>query len=175
MATQNPVEQEGTYPLPEAQTDRFMLKHVVRYPSRREELEILRRMSRTAPAIRVSAVASPAEILAARQLVDEIRLDESLENYIVDLVMATRQPSHYGLRLDDWIQYGASPRATINLALAAKAQAFLAGRAYVTAHDIKEIAIDVLRHRVVPSFEAEAEEKTSELIVQEILNHVRIP
>jgi MoxR-like ATPase len=175
MATQNPVEQEGTYPLPEAQTDRFMLKHVVRYPTRREELEILRRMSRTAPAIRITPVASPAEVLAARQLVDEIRLDESLENYIVDLVMATRQPSHYGLRIDDWIQYGASPRATINLALAAKAQAFLAGRAFVTAHDIKEIAIDVLRHRVVPSFEAEAEEKSGELLVQEILNHVRIP
>ena len=175
MATQNPVEQEGTYQLPEAQTDRFMLKVIVDYPSRNEELQILRRMSKTAPKYEIEAVTSPEEILFARTLVDQIHLDEKVENYIVDLVMATRRPQSYGLKLDGLIQFGGSPRATINLALAAKANAFLAGRGYVTPQDVKQLALDVLRHRVVITYEAEAEERTSESIVNEILQHVPVP
>jgi MoxR-like ATPase len=175
MATQNPVEQEGTYPLPEAQTDRFMLKVVVSYPSRDEELQILRRMSKTAPEIAIQPVTSPAEIKSARRLVDEIHVDERVEGYIVDLVMATRSPQSYGLALDQMIQFGGSPRATINLTLAAKAIAFLNGRAYVTPEEVREIALDVLRHRVVITYEAEAEERTSESIVTEILNHIPVP
>jgi MoxR-like ATPase len=175
MATQNPVEQEGTYQLPEAQTDRFMLKVIVNYPSRDEELQILRRMSKTAPRYEIDAVTSPEEILFARTLVDQIHLDSKIENYIVDLVMATRRPQSYGLKLDGLIQFGGSPRATINLALASKANAFLSGRAYVTPQDVKQLALDVLRHRVVITYEAEAEERTSESIVSEILQHIPVP
>jgi MoxR-like ATPase len=175
MATQNPVEQEGTYQLPEAQTDRFMLKVVVDYPNRNEELEILRRMSKTRPRIDIQPVTSPAEIMRARALVDEIYVDTKVENYIVDLVMATRSPKAYGMPLDDLIQFGASPRATINLTLAARANAFLAGRGYVTPQDVKEIAMDVLRHRVVITYEAEAENRSSESIVAEILNRIPAP
>lgn len=175
MATQNPVEQEGTYQLPEAQTDRFMLKVIVEYPNRDEELRILRRMSKTSAAFEVEAVTSPAEILAARDLVDEIYVDSKVENYVVDLVMATRTPEAYGLKLSELIQFGGSPRATINLTLAAKANAFLAGRGYVTPADVKEIALDVLRHRVMVTYEAEAEERTSASIVTEILHHVATP
>jgi MoxR-like ATPase len=175
MATQNPVEQEGTYQLPEAQTDRFMLKVIVNYPSRDEELQILRRMSKTAPRYEIDAVTSPEEILFARTLVDQIHLDAKIENYIVDLVMATRRPQSYGLKLDGLIQFGGSPRATINLALASKANAFLAGRGYVTPQDVKQLALDVLRHRVVITYEAEAEERTSESIVSEILQHIPVP
>ncbi|MEL7498890.1 MAG: MoxR family ATPase [Planctomycetota bacterium] len=174
MATQNPVEQEGTYPLPEAQTDRFMLKVVVDYPNRSEELEILRRMSKTQTSFQVSAVTTPDEILAARRLVDEIYLDETVEGYIVDLVMATRSPESYGMQLNQMIQFGGSPRATINLALASKAAAFLDGRGYVTPDDVREIALDVLRHRVIITYEAEAEEQTSDSIVQHILKHVLV-
>ncbi len=175
MATQNPIEQEGTYPLPEAQTDRFMLKVVVGYPSRNEELEILRRMSRTQARFEIHPVTSPAEIAKARELVDEIYIDGKVENYIVDLVMATRNPEAYGLRLNGLIQFGGSPRATINLTLAAKANAFLAGRGYVVPQDVKDLAMDVLRHRVMISYEAEAEDRTSESIVAEILNHIAVP
>ncbi len=175
MATQNPVEQEGTYQLPEAQTDRFMLKVVVGYPSRDEELKILQRMSKTSPKFEIQPVTSPAEILAARELVDDVYVDTKVQNYIVDLVMATRQPEAYGLSLSELIQFGGSPRATINLTLAAKANAFLAGRGYVTPADVKEIAMDVLRHRVVITYEAEAEERTSESIVSEILKHIPTP
>ncbi len=175
MATQNPVEQEGTYPLPEAQTDRFMLKVVVDYPNRDEELQILRRMSKTNATFEIKPVTSPEEILAARSVVDEIHVDEKIENYIVDLVMATRKPKSYGLNLKQMIQYGGSPRATINLTLAAKANAFLAGRAYVTPQDVKSIALDVMRHRVVITYEAEAEDRTSESIVAEIINHIPVP
>ncbi len=175
MATQNPVEQEGTYPLPEAQTDRFMLKVVVDYPSRDEELQILRRMSRTQPSFEIKPVTNPAEIETARSLVDEIHVDEKVENYIVDLVMATRSPESYGLPLGQMIQFGASPRATINLTLAAKANAFLAGRGYVIPQDVKDIALDVLRHRIVITYEAEAEDRTSESIVREILQHIPVP
>lgn len=172
MATQNPVEQEGTYPLPEAQSDRFMLKVIVDYPNRDEELQILRRMSKTSTTFEIEAVTSPEEILQARKLVDEIYVDARVENYIVDLVMATRKPQAYGLQLDGLIQFGGSPRATINLALAAKANAFLDGRGFVNPQDVKSIALDVLRHRIIVTYEAEAEDRTSESIVMEILNHV---
>ncbi|EAQ78578.1 AAA family ATPase [Blastopirellula marina] len=175
MATQNPVEQEGTYQLPEAQTDRFMLKVIVDYPNRNEELQILRRMSKTAAKFDIAPVTSPAEIMAARDLVDQVYVDEKVENYVVDLVMATRTPQAYGLNLDELIHFGGSPRATINLTLAAKANAFLAGRGYVKPQDVKEIALDVLRHRVIITYEAEAEEQTSESIVREILAHIPTP
>lgn len=175
MATQNPVEQEGTYPLPEAQVDRFMLKVVVDYPNRDEELEILRRMSTTRPAMEVTATTSPEEVLAARQLVDQIFVDPKVEEYIVDLIMATRDPRAYNLPLDELIQFGASPRATINLTLAAKANAFLDGRGYVTPHDVKSLAMDVLRHRVIITYEAEAEEKTPDDIVQSVLRAIPVP
>jgi MoxR-like ATPase len=175
MATQNPVEQEGTYQLPEAQTDRFMLKVVVTYPNRSEELEILRRMSRTRPTFDIHPVTSPAEIMSARELIDEVHVAAKVEDYIVDIIMATRQPEAYGLRMSDLIQYGGSPRATINLTLAAKAHAFLDGRGYVTPQDVKEIAMDVLRHRVMVTYEAEAENCTSESIVGEILKQIQVP
>ena len=175
MATQNPVEQEGTYPLPEAQVDRFMLKVIVDYPSRDEELEILSRMSRTKLSADVQPVASPADILAARDLVDRVHVDRRIEEYIVDIVMATRNPAAYNLPLDELIQYGASPRATINLTLAAKANAFLEGRGYVTPQDVKSIAMDVLRHRVIITYEAEAEEKTSEDLIDVVLHSIPVP
>ena len=175
MATQNPVEQEGTYQLPEAQTDRFMLKVVVDYPNRNEELEILRRMSKTRTKADIQPVTSPDEIMKARELVDEIYVDGKVENYVVDLVMATRTPEAYGMNLKELIQFGGSPRATINLTLAAKANAFLAGRGYVVPQDVKDIALDVLRHRVAVTYEAEAEERTSESIVTEILENVQVP
>jgi MoxR-like ATPase len=175
MATQNPVEQEGTYPLPEAQLDRFMLKVIVGYPNRDEELKILERMSKTRQTIPTRAVTTPDEILAARALVDEIYVDRKVEEYIVDLVMATRRPQAYGLELDELIQYGASPRATIYLTLAAKANAFLHGRGHVLPQDVKEMALDVLRHRVILTYEAEAEEKTPEDIVRTILDAIPVP
>lgn len=175
MATQNPVEQEGTYSLPEAQTDRFMLKVVVDYPNRDEELKILRRMSKTNTTFDVLPVTCPTEIMSARKYVDQIHVDEKVEHYVVDLVMATRNPEAYGLKLSGLIQFGGSPRATINLMLAAKASAFLAGRAYVVPQDIKDIALDVLRHRVIVTYEAEAEGRTSESIVTEILDHLPVP
>jgi MoxR-like ATPase len=175
MATQNPVEQEGTYPLPEAQVDRFMLKVIVDYPNRDEELQILERMSTTRPAIDVNAVTTPEEILSARKLVDRIVVDRRIQEYIVDIVMATRTPTAYNLPLKELIQYGASPRATINLTIAAKANAFLEGRAYVTPQDVKAIAMDVLRHRVILTYEAEAEEKTAEDLIGEILRAIPVP
>ncbi|MFG0261249.1 MAG: AAA family ATPase [Novipirellula sp. JB048] len=175
MATQNPIEQEGTYPLPEAQMDRFMMKVVVDYPTRSEELEILSRMSRTQRVEAVTAVTTPEEIMQARALVDAVFVDRRIAEYIVDLVMATRQCEAYGLSISQWIGFGASPRATINLTLAAKANAFLQHRAYVTPQDVKDIAMDILRHRVMITYEAEAEEKTSEQIVQMILDAVPVP
>jgi MoxR-like ATPase len=175
MATQNPVEQEGTYPLPEAQMDRFMLKVVVGYPNRDQELLILERMSKTRQAIETHAVTTPDEILTARSLVDEIYVDRKVQEYIVDLVLATRKPKSYGLDLDELIQYGASPRATIYLTLAAKANAFLHGRGHVLPQDVKEMALDVLRHRVILTYEAEAEEKTSDDVIRTILDAIRVP
>ena len=175
MATQNPIEQEGTYPLPEAQVDRFLLKVNVDYPTPDEELRILDTMSTSAPRLDVQPVVSLGEILAARQLVDAIYVDEKIKRYIVSLVVATRDPRALGLSLDGLIKYGASPRATIGITLAAKAWAFLRGRGYVTPQDVKTIAPDVLRHRMVVTYEAEAERVTAEGIVARILDHVPIP
>lgn len=176
LATQNPIEQEGTYPLPEAQVDRFMLKVKVTYPSKEEELQILKRMSFTSASWPIHAIVSPQDILKARKVVDEIYIDEKIDRYIVDLVEATRHPEEYKLAdLKGLIQYGASPRATINLAVAAKAYAFLQRRGYVTPQDIKTIGLDVLRHRVIVSYEAEAEEKTSEDIIRRIFEEVEVP
>jgi MoxR-like ATPase len=175
LATQNPIEQEGTYPLPEAQVDRFMLKLIVRYPGRDDERRILDRMSHTSPVMTVEPVMEPAAIAAARELVDEIYMDEKIKEYIVDLVLATREPEAFGLELADLVEYGASPRATINLSLAAKANAFLDGRGYVVPQDVKDVAMDVMRHRVIVSYEAEAEDKTADDVVATILAHVPVP
>lgn len=176
LATQNPIEQTGTYPLPEAQVDRFMLKVVVDYPDRGDELAILRRMGRTSELPEARPVISPERILDARATVDALYVDERVEEYIVDLVMVTRDPQVHGLEdLAGLVAYGASPRATLALALASRANAFLEGRAYVTPDDVREVAPDVLRHRVAVTFEAEAEEITSDQIVRRVLNHVEVP
>ena len=175
LATQNPIEQEGTYPLPEAQVDRFMLKVRVDYPSRDEELRILRRMARTAAPQRVEAILDPADFARLRGLVEQIHMEEQVEEYVVDVVFATRQPATFGLELDGLIEYGASPRATIYLTLAAKAYALLHGRGYVTPQDVKTMAPDVLRHRVILSYEAEAEERTADDLVALILDAVPVP
>ncbi len=176
LATQNPVEQEGTYPLPEAQVDRFMLKLKVDYPTPSEELEIMRRMARTGPKTTLEKVVSPDTILQAREVVNEIYMDEKVEQYIVDLVFATRNPAEYGIQeLDELISFGASPRATINLNLAARAQAFMEHRAYVTPEDVRTIAMDVFRHRLIPTFEAEAEEIGAEQLVEMVMNNIQVP
>ncbi len=175
LATQNPIEQEGTYPLPEAQVDRFMLKLKITYPKKDEEKKILQRMARSNPGLGVDPVLEPADVLRLRALTDEIYMDEKVEDYIVDVVQATREPSAYGLDIGDLIQYGASPRATIYLTMASKAHALLQGRGYVTPQDIKAIGMDVLRHRVIITYEAEAEEKTSEDVVSAIFDNVAVP
>ncbi|MFQ5490185.1 MAG: AAA family ATPase [Phycisphaerae bacterium] len=175
LATQNPIEQEGTYPLPEAQVDRFMLKLVVTYPTREQEMQILERMSSTRPDVQIKPVMSPAQIASARQVVDRVFMDEKVKGYVVDLVHATRNPQEFNLPIADLIQYGASPRATIYLTLGAKAAALLAGRGYVTPQDVKDVAMDILRHRVIVTYEAEAEEKTPEDVVQTILDQVPVP
>ena len=176
LATQNPIEQEGTYPLPEAQVDRFMLKVKVDYPKKEEEHQILKRMAFTHKSIEVKKIITPKDLLHARSVVDEVYLDEKIERYIVDIVDATRRPEGYGLKeLNGLIQFGASPRATIFLTVAAKAYAFLQGRGYVTPQDIKSIGMDVLRHRVIVSYEAEAEEKTSEDIIKKIFDEIEVP
>jgi MoxR-like ATPase len=175
LATQNPIEQEGTYPLPEAQVDRFLLKVQVTYPTMEEEHRILKRMARSAPDTRVSAVLSPADILRLRELSDEIYMDEKIEDYVLNIVQATRTPDRYGLNIGDLIRYGASPRATIGLCMASKAHALIQGRGYVTPQDVKSIGMDVLRHRVIVSYEAEAEEKTSEDLIRQIFNTVKAP
>ncbi|MBD3296129.1 MAG: ATPase, partial [Candidatus Omnitrophica bacterium] len=176
MATQNPIDQEGTYPLPEAQVDRFMLKVLITYPSEEEETEILTRMGHTSTKIEVQPVVTPENILKARTIVDEVYLDDKIKQYIVKIVFATRYPEKYGLKeLTNLIQYGASPRASIALITASKAYAFIQGRGYVTPEDIKSIGFDVLRHRIIPSYEAEAEELTSENIITKIFDKVPIP
>jgi MoxR-like ATPase len=175
LATQNPIEQEGTYPLPEAQLDRFMLKLRVGYPTREEEKEIMRRMS-GGVAIDIAPVAGPAQILDARRRIAELYVDERIVDYIVDIVHATRAPREAGLAdLAPLIEFGASPRATIALAQASRAHAFLRGRTYVTPDDVKSIAPDVLRHRVLTSFEADAEEVTSDDVVARVLARVESP
>jgi MoxR-like ATPase len=174
LATQNPIEQEGTYPLPEAQVDRFMLKLKVGYPNREEELLILDRMtSHEEPT--VTPVVTLDQIIRARDVVRDVYIDDKVKGYIVDIVFATRNPELYGLNLGEFLAYGASPRATINLTLAAKAHAFLRGRGYVTPEDIKSIGMDVLRHRVILTYEAEAEEITSEDVIQKIFDQIEVP
>lgn len=176
LATQNPIEQEGTYPLPEAQVDRFMLKLTINYPSKEEELKILKRMSFTRKKIDVQKVISPEEIIQSRNVVDQIYMDEKLQQYIVNLVDATRNPGAYGLsELKPLVQFGASPRATINLTVASKAHAFLNRRGFVTPEDVKSIGLDVMRHRVIVSYEAEAEEITSDDIVRKIFDSIEVP
>jgi len=175
LATQNPLEHEGTYPLPEAQVDRFMLKLKITYPSREEELQILERMAHTQAYPDIKPVVTTADILAVRSVVDAIYLDDKVKQYIVDIVFATREPQAYKLAIGDYIEYGASPRATIYLALAAKAYAFLRGRGYVTPQDVKSIGMDVLRHRVLVTYEAEAEEITAEDLIQRIFDYLPVP
>ncbi|MCI0538060.1 MAG: MoxR family ATPase [Verrucomicrobiales bacterium] len=175
LATQNPIEQEGTYPLPEAQVDRFMLKLKITYPTRSEERQILDLMARTTNLPDVNPVIDPKIILGARQVLNDIYVDEKVKDYIVDLVCSTREPDNYKINVKDDIQMGASPRATIALTLAAKAYAFLRGRGYVTPQDVKSIGMDVLRHRVTVTYEAEAEEKTSETVVQKIFDELPVP
>jgi len=175
LATQNPIEQEGTYPLPEAQIDRFMLKVKIDYPSKEEELEILRRNVGGVPDP-PNRVASPDDIIRAREVVQEIYMDEKIERYILDIVFATREPAKYGLPdQKQLIKYGASPRASINLALGAKAFAFIKRRGYVIPEDVRAICMDVLRHRVALTYEAEAEEVTPEQLVLDILNKIEVP
>jgi MoxR-like ATPase len=175
LATQNPIEQEGTYPLPEAQLDRFMLKLKIDYPNKEQERQILDRMAVTDKKFDVKAVVSPADIADVRAVVDEIYIDDKIKDYIVDVVFATREPKKYGLDLENFISYGASPRATIFLAVAAKAHAFIQQRGYVTPQDVKSIGMDVLRHRVIVSYEAEAEDKSSEDIIKTIFDNVEVP
>jgi MoxR-like ATPase len=175
LATQNPIEQEGTYPLPEAQIDRFMFKLLITYPSKQEEQQILRRMAGALDEINVEPIIEPSDIGRLRDLVASIYMDEKIEEYILNIVTATRDPQTCNLDIGDLIRYGASPRATIYLANAARSNALLAGRGYVTPQDVKSIAPDVLRHRVIVTYEAEAEEKTSEDVVKQILDNVEVP
>jgi len=176
LATQNPIEQEGTYPLPEAQVDRFMLKVVVGYPTKDEERKIVDRMAAGSSDIKVNPVATPGQILAARKVVNEVFVDEKVKGYVVDLVHATRDAKAAGFAdLDGMIEMGASPRASLFLTKAAKAHAFLQGRNYATPHDVKNLALDVMRHRVVVTYEAEAQGKTSEDIIERILAGVLVP
>jgi MoxR-like ATPase len=175
LATQNPIEQEGTYPLPEAQVDRFMLKLVITYPNKKEEKEILERMS-TGKEIEVTPVIDPDKIFELRDIVNQIYVDEKVKDYILDLVFATREPAQFRLEgLKPLIAYGASPRASIMLTVTAKAHAFLRGRGYVTPDDVKQIGMDVLRHRVLVTYEAEAEDMTSEHIIRKIFDQIEVP
>jgi MoxR-like ATPase len=175
LATQNPIEQEGTYALPEAQVDRFMMKLTVTYPDKAQEHQILKRMARSKPTAAVEPIITPEDIRRWRELADDVFVDERIEEYIVNLVEATRHPEACGMDFGPLVRYGASPRATIFLALAAKANALLEGRGYVTPDDVKAVAYDVLRHRVILTFEAQAEERTSEAIIAQILGTVEVP
>jgi MoxR-like ATPase len=175
LATQNPLEQEGTYPLPEAQMDRFMFKIIVNYPNKGDEMEIMNRMG-TDNQPQMNPVISKEELLKARAIVDQIYVDKKIQTYIVDLVMATRQPAEYGVgQLEDLIQVGGSPRATISLVRAAKAHAFLQKRGFVTADDVKAVAYNVLRHRLILTFEAEAEDIKSDQVIKDLLNQIEVP
>jgi MoxR-like ATPase len=175
LATQNPIEQEGTYPLPEAQVDRFMLKVKITYPERKEELQIMRHNINETLGT-PNPVVSATDIIRGRKLIHEVYIDEKIEKYILDIVFATRKPKEFGLdKLFDLISYGASPRASINLALGAKAMAFIRRRGYVIPEDVRAICFDVMRHRVAVTYEAEAEEITSESIISEILNKIEVP
>jgi MoxR-like ATPase len=175
LATQNPIEQEGTYPLPEAQVDRFMLKLKLGYPTKDEELIILNRMGAIEPNLQVQPVLDPKAIGELRKTIDQIHVDDKIKRYIVEVVHATRNPAEAGLDLASYIQYGASPRATIFLSRAARGHAFLEGRGYVTPQDVKSIGYDVLRHRVTVTYEAEAEDITAESLLQRIFDHLKVP
>lgn len=175
LATQNPIEQEGTYPLPEAQVDRFAMKLVVGYPTAKQERQILDRMASTQATTNIDAVMHPSDIMAARALVDQIFMDDRIKDYVVDLVTSTRDPSRHKIPIEGLVQYGCSPRATIALTLAAKAKAFLDGRGYVVPQDIKDVAHSVMRHRIGLSYEAEAQERTQDDVVQALLDHVPVP
>jgi len=176
LATQNPIEQEGTYPLPEAQVDRFMLKVVIDYPNKEDELEIIKRMAHSNNRIEVMPVVQPEDLKRAKKIVDKVYIDEKIHRYIVDIVFATRQPKLYNLsNLSDLIQIGASPRASIYLAMAGKAKAFIEGRGYVTPEDIRDVMWDILRHRIILTFEAEAEEVTTEKVIRRIIDTVEVP
>jgi MoxR-like ATPase len=176
LATQNPIEQEGTYPLPEAQIDRFMLKVSIGYPNKDEELEIIKRMANTNGIPEVTKLISSDDVKRARSVVNDIYIDEKIHRYIVDIVFATREPQFYNLAdLRDLIEYGASPRASIYLAMVGKAKAFIEGRGYVTPEDIRDVVWDILRHRIILTFEAEAEEVTTEDIIQRVIDTVEVP
>jgi len=175
LATQNPIEHEGTYPLPEAQVDRFLLKLKLDYPTKEEELQILERMAHVDPDLSVQPVLTGEDVLGLRVAMEAVYVDDKIKRYVVELIHATRRPVEFGLNLQPYIQYGASPRATVYLALAVKAHAFLEGRAYVTPHDVKSLAYDVLRHRLITTYEAEAEGMTAERILKEILDNLRVP
>ena len=175
LATQNPIEQEGTYPLPEAQVDRFMLKLKVGYPSRGEERAIVDRMATTRPPTSVEPAVTLEAIDAARRLVDQVRLDDRIKDYIVSLVHATRSPAEFGLDVGRLIEFGASPRASINLAIASRAHALIQGRAFATPADVKSVAMDVMRHRVITSYEAQAEGVDADQIVRRVLDHIPVP
>jgi MoxR-like ATPase len=175
LATENPLEQEGTYRLPEAQLDRFMLKINIGYPSKEEERKILDIMGTSEPGTAVQSVVRPQQIIESRDVVNQIFIDDRVKDYIVDLVRATRNPGQYGLEMEGLIRYGASPRATIYLTLAARAHAFLEGRGYVTPHDIKSVGPDVLCHRLIVSYEAEAEQVTSQTVVQRVFAGLPVP
>lgn len=174
LATQNPIEQEGTYPLPEAQVDRFMLKLHIGYPNKKEEKDIMERMAgHEVP--KVKAVVTPQDLMKAREVVNEIYIDEKVKDYILDIVFATRKPEDYKLDIKQFISYGASPRASIYLDIASKAHAFIRGRGYVTPEDVKAVGPDILRHRIILSYEAEAEEVTSEDIIKKVFDAVEVP
>jgi len=175
LATENPIEQEGTYPLPEAQVDRFMFKVMVDYPNMEEERKILDTMAFTSPELKVQAVVSKEEILRSRKLVDQIHVDDKIRDYIVQIVFATRRPDEFKLEMKHLIQFGGSPRATIYLTVAAKAWALLQGRAYVTPQDIKSVGPDVLRHRIILTYEAEAEGTTTDAIIRKVFNTIPVP
>ncbi|MBL8874695.1 MAG: MoxR family ATPase [Phycisphaerae bacterium] len=175
LATQNPIEQEGTYPLPEAQVDRFMLKLKVGYPTKAEERQIVDRMATTRPPTTVEPIVTLEEIDRLRQLVDRVRIDDRIKDYIVSVVHATRDPKAYGLEIDRLLEFGASPRASISLAIASKGHALIQGRAYVTPADVKSVGHDVLRHRVIPSYEAQAEDVDSDEIVKQIFDRIPLP
>jgi MoxR-like ATPase len=175
LATQNPIDQEGTYQLPEAQLDRFLLKVTVNYPTPQEELEILDRMATSAPPYQTRNVATPDEVATSRELVNQIYIDPAIRKYIVDIIQATRSPEAISPSLKNLIRAGASPRGTINLALSARAHALMNNRAHVTPQDVKDMATDVLRHRILLSYEAEAEGVSTDSIIQSILNHISVP
>jgi len=174
LATQNPIEQEGTYSLPEAQVDRFMLKIKISYPSKQEEKEIVKKMS-VSTQTNIEKIINPSDILRVRNLIEDIYIDEKLQDYIINIIFATREPKSYGLSLDNIIEYGVSPRASIYLTKVSKAKAFLNGRGYVVPQDIKTMAYDILRHRIILSYEAEAENITTDDVITKILDRIEIP